>query len=438
MNIIYIHTHDTGRYIQPYGEAVSTPNLMRFAKHGTVFRNAYCVGPTCSPSRSGLVTGMMPHNNGMFGLAHRGFGLNDYSKHIANVLKANGYKTALCGVQHVASDQNMIGYDEIISCSDKSLNNQEKDFCNSKRACQYIEENKDNKFFLSYGIWTTHRPFPPQDTVDSNYVKPPFPVADNKDNREDMARFMASATFMDRCFGQVYDTIERAGIMDNTLVIFTTDHGIAFPYMKCNLYDTGIGVSLIMNYKNNRLKGSVSDSLVSQLDIFPTICELVGIEKPEWLQGNSMIPLFEGMTDSIRDEIYSEVSYHAAYEPKRCIRTNRYKLIRHYDTHSKVVPANIDDSSPKSFLIDNGYLDTNIEKDMLFDLYRDPLERINLVDDQQYELIYKELSDRLENWQNDTDDPLVIGQIAKPDGAIVNRLECVSPTIREFEEDGIR
>ncbi|WP_082053739.1 sulfatase-like hydrolase/transferase [Gordoniibacillus kamchatkensis] len=72
MNIVLIHTHDTGRFIQPYGYAVSTPNLMRFARESLLFRHAYCAGPTCSPSRAALMTGMVPHSAGMFGLAHLG------------------------------------------------------------------------------------------------------------------------------------------------------------------------------------------------------------------------------------------------------------------------------------------------------------------------------------------------------------------------------
>lgn len=97
MNILYVHTHDTGRFIQPYDGSIPTPNLMKLAKEGTLFRNAYCCGPTCSPSRAALLTGQHPHMNGMYGLAHRGFSLNDYSKHLANYLKRFGYETALFG-----------------------------------------------------------------------------------------------------------------------------------------------------------------------------------------------------------------------------------------------------------------------------------------------------------------------------------------------------
>ena len=90
-NILYLHSHDTGRYIQPYGYAVPTPNLQRLAEEGVLFRQAFCASPTCSPSRAALLTGMFPHVNGMLGLAHFGFTLNDYSQHIVHTLRRAGY-----------------------------------------------------------------------------------------------------------------------------------------------------------------------------------------------------------------------------------------------------------------------------------------------------------------------------------------------------------
>jgi len=114
-NILYVHSHDSGRYVQPYGHAIPTPNIQHLAEEGVLFRQAFCAGPTCSPSRAALLTGMAPHNAGMIGLAHRGFSLHDYRQHLANVLKDAGYRTALAGVQHVADRPETIGYDEVLT-----------------------------------------------------------------------------------------------------------------------------------------------------------------------------------------------------------------------------------------------------------------------------------------------------------------------------------
>ena len=104
-NILYIHSHDTGRYVQPYGHAISTPNIQRLAEQGILFRKAFCVAPTCSPSRAGLLTGQYAHCSGMLGLAHRGFSLNDYNQHIIHTLRKAGYYSVLIGEEHLSKDQ---------------------------------------------------------------------------------------------------------------------------------------------------------------------------------------------------------------------------------------------------------------------------------------------------------------------------------------------
>jgi len=97
LNIVYIHSHDTGRFIEPYGAAVPTPNLKQFADESVLFRQAFCANPTCSPSRASLLSGQYPHVCGMLGLAHRGFSMNDYSEHLAGYLGRKGYYPALVG-----------------------------------------------------------------------------------------------------------------------------------------------------------------------------------------------------------------------------------------------------------------------------------------------------------------------------------------------------
>ena len=108
MNIILIHTHDTGRYISPYGYSAKTNNLQILSNKGYTYRNAFTVAPTCSPSRSALMTGLYPHQNGMYGLAHRGSRINDYELHLSNFLKSKNYETALFGIQHEIDYKNIM------------------------------------------------------------------------------------------------------------------------------------------------------------------------------------------------------------------------------------------------------------------------------------------------------------------------------------------
>jgi arylsulfatase A-like enzyme len=437
MNIVYMHTHDTGRYIQPYGYSVPTPRLQAFAEEAILFRQAFNAAPTCSPSRAALLTGMAPHSAGMLGLVHRGFGLRQPERHLAAYLRRNGYLTALSGVQHESSDPQTIGYELILhSGNSKNKTDGSWDEENARRAAEFIRSRESGQpFFLSFGMFSTHRDFPePDPDINPNYILPPQPLADTKQNREDMAAFMTSARTADRCAGIVLDAIREAGLENNTLIIFTTDHGIAFPRMKCNLYDTGIGVSLIMKVPGlANSKGRVIDALVSQIDLYPTICDLAGIEKPDWLQGVSLVPLLAGETERIRDHLFSEVTYHAAYEPMRCIRTERYKYIKLFDDYDGHVPANIDDSPSKSFLLDSGLLDEKRDREQLYDLYLDPTERVNRVADPAYKAVYEDLAAKLADWMKETSDPLLAGKVPLPPGGKANKRTSLSPRSGEFE-----
>lgn len=121
LNILYLNCHDSGRYASPYGYNIPTPNLQHFAEEGVTLRRAFCAAPSCSPSRTAMLTGQYPHQNGMFGLISE-FQLNDDSRHLANWLKTHGYTTALSGLQHETAEVpdrlHNIGYDEILTLDD--------------------------------------------------------------------------------------------------------------------------------------------------------------------------------------------------------------------------------------------------------------------------------------------------------------------------------
>jgi len=446
MNILYIHTHDTGRYLQPYGYNAPTPHLLSLAKEGVLFRNCFCAAPTCSPSRAALLTGVNPHSSGMLGLVHRGFTLRDPAKHLANHLKQHGYETVLCGIQHVIAGNRVseLGYDRVLQgdVSGRAHGNTDPDRnmtwdrANAKAVGEYLQHvHKNTPFFLSFGMFSTHRPFPRPDS-DPDYVQPAPTLPDNAATREDMAGFLTSVRCVDDCVGIVLNGLEESGLADKTLVLFTTDHGISFPGMKCHLYDAGIGVALLMKIPGTSYRGRTVDALVSHLDIYPTLCDLAGIERPEWLEGSSIMPLLTGEQANIRDEIFAEVTYHAAYEPMRCIRTTRYKYIRYDDDFELVVKPNIDDGASKQFLLEHGlHARKHDDAEMLFDLYFDPCEKRNLIHDPEYAAIRTELSSRLRQWMQKTADPLLTGNVQKPRTTKVDVKSGVSVSEYNYEEE---
>jgi len=433
-NILYIHSHDTGRYVQPYGYAIPTPRIQQLAEEGVLFRKAFCVGPTCSPSRAALLTGQCPHSAGMVGLAHRGFSLSDYGQHIIHALRAAGYYSALVGVQHVAAEAGTIGYDHVAAQKDDlAAKADPKDPEYRARtivaaAEEFLAAPPDRPFFLSVGFFETHRVFQPVGQAeDARYCRPAAPIADMPETRADMAGFMSSARVLDRSIGQVLEALDRAGLAGNTLVICTADHGTAFPGMKCTLTDHGTGVMLMMRGPGEFTGGKVCDAMVTHMDIFPTICELLHIDRPEWLEGDSLMPLIRGETDEIHDEIHSEINYHACYDPHRAVRTRRWKYIRRFGDRARPLLPNLDDGPSKNLWLSHGWSERDLPEEYLFDLVFDPNEAANLADQPRCGQVLADMRERLDHWMKETDDPLLKGPVPAPSGAKVNDPDAVSP-----------
>src|SRR5438132_11010788 len=153
-NILYIHSHDTGRYVQPYGHAIATPHIQRLAEQGVLFRKAFSAAPTCSPSRASLLTGQCAHRNGMLGLAHRGFAMNDYLKHVLHTLRKAGYHSVLGGLQHIAANPETIGFDALL----RPKNTRAATV--APGVVEFLNHRPKQPFFLDVGFFETHREYP--------------------------------------------------------------------------------------------------------------------------------------------------------------------------------------------------------------------------------------------------------------------------------------
>jgi len=426
-NILYIHSHDTGRYIQPMGHAIRTPNLQRLAEQGVLFRQCCSAAPTCSPSRAALLTGQWPHSTGMLGLAHRGFSLHDYGRHLIHALRPAGYTSALAGVQHVAADAETIGYDRVLPTAGRGE-------AITRAACQFLDDPPAGPWFLSVGYGRTHRPFPPPAPADDpRYCLPPAPLPETPRTRADMAAFHSLAAALDAQMGQVLGQLDAAGLADHTLVIATTDHGIAFPRMKCNLTDHGIGVFLIVRGPGELAGGKAIDGMVSHVDVFPTLCELLDVAPPAWLDGTSVMPLVRGQVQQVHEEIFAEVTYHAAYEPQRAVRTPRWKYIRRFEDRDAPVLPNCDASGSKDVLLEAGWRQRPVDREQLYDLVFDPHEMHNLAGgpgrpaDAAHAAVLDEMRQRLDAYMDRTDDPLRHGPVPAPKGAKITLSDELTP-----------
>jgi len=428
-----MHSHNTGQFVQPYGHAVPTPSLQGLAEEGVLFRRAFAAAPTCSPSRASFLTGTYPHSCGMLGLAHRGFAMTDYGRHLVRHLKAHGYQTVLSGVEHTAPDIGAVGYDRILSTDDTNYPDQPDRPGAADAVAEFLGSKPDQPFFVSLGLNETHRPIPQADpenhpAEDARYCLPPRPLPDAAETRADAADFKAAARIMDQKYGAVLDALERNNLADRTLVCCFTDHGLQFPRNMCNLTDHGIAVYLVLRGPGGFAGGKVVDPLVSLIDLVPTVCDVAGVEIPSHVQGKSLKPLVSGEVDSLHDAVFAEVTYHAAYEPMRCVRTERYKYIRRYDDRDRLVLPNVDDTPSKQFLLDQAWREQPRYQEMLYDLVFDPDEASNIVGRPAAADALADMRRRLDEWMDQTGDPLLpTGDVPAPSGSRVNDPEGLSP-----------
>jgi arylsulfatase A-like enzyme len=232
---------------------------------------------------------------------------------------------------------------------------------------------------------------------------------------------------MDQKYGRVLEALESNGLTDNTLVFCFADHGLQFPRNMCNLTDQGSRVYLIIRGPGGFTGGAVVDSLVSLIDLAPTAYDVAGIDCPNFVEGISLRPSVEGKSE-IRSEVFCEVNYHAAYEPMRSVRTERYKYIRRYDGRVRHVLPNMDDTPSKAFMLDHDWEAYPRDQEMLYDLIFDPHEANNMIADPARSGVLTDLRSRLNRWMAETGDPLlVMDPVKAPRGSKVNNVDGRSP-----------
>ena len=433
-NVFLVHCHDLGQYLGCYGHDVETPNLDGLAADGVRFENHFCTAPQCSPSRASMMTGTYPHENGVMGLAHMGWELDSDWMTLPKHLREAGYSTHLLGFQHEVPDNpERLGYETAHTETERAL--ELVDVVDA-----FLDDREDDRpFFVSLGIEEPHRPFRREYLDDEVYEASdpddvePFPyLPDHPGVREDIAALQALTTeTLDTAFGEIRDLIREAGIAEETLVVFTTDHGLAMPRAKGTCYDAGLETALLMHQPGRIEGGDTRDELVSNVDLLPTLLDLVGLEPPAGVTGRSFAPLLRDEPYVERDRVFGEMTWHDRYNPMRAIRTRRFKYVRNFSVLPRVfVPLDVV-PTPSGRAVHEEFHAEDRPAEELYDLEADPHEQHNLASDRafyepesagsgpdpEYVDVLEALRGRLERWMERTDDPLLDGPVPYPDPA---------------------
>lgn len=437
-NIILFVSDDHGTdAIGAYGNTkIKTPNLDKLATEGTVFKNAYCTSASCAASRSVILTGLFGHATGSYGHVHdyHHFSSYDSIKSLPVLLSKAGYETARIGKYHVAPEK-VYHFNQVLEADPRNT-------VEMAQQCANILES-DKPFFLYFCTDDPHRgdPFEPDPwdapnsfgnkkegynnvetiTYDPKDVVVPNFLPDTKQTREEIAQYYQSISRIDQGFGKLMQMLQETGKADNTIVFYISDNGMAFPGAKTTVYEPGINLPCIIKDPTKNNKGSISDAMISWVDLTPTILEMAHITyDPDKFHGRSFYDIIGKNEFKGWDEIYASHTFHeiTMYYPMRVVRNKNYKLIWNIaypmeypfasdlwasSTWQAIYRNDIEYYGSKTV---NEYLFR--PEFELYDLEKDPTESKNLANDENYKTILKHMKDKMKAFQIQTNDPWMI------------------------------
>lgn len=434
-NVVFLYTDDQARWgLGAYGNAeIQTPNLDRLAQQGALFRNAFTTTPVCSPSRAAQFASRYPSQLGIgdwinpttepdLGLAPDAIGWPE-------LLRANGYATGLFGKWHLGTldkfHPTRQGFDRFFGFrggGNRPMNPRLEVMGTVRQlegslpdrlvdqGLMFLDANRDRPFLLAVHFRAPHAPYAPVPEMDSAIYRDLDPTIPDvpglpRDRVKKLTReYYASISSVDRNVGRLLDRLESLGLSENTIVIFTSDHGYMIGHhglwhkgnaawlvegktgRRPNMFEESIRVPLIVRWPGVIEPGRRLERLVANIDLFPTILDLVGLGVPENLTiaGRSFAPLLRGQEADAPPEPDSAFfgqydMHHGQVARMRMIRTPEWKLVRHFE------PDGVDE---------------------LYHLADDPGETRNLAASEEHRARFEMLDQRLLEWMASINDPL--------------------------------
>lgn len=403
-----------------YGnQIVQTPNIDELAKNGIKFNNAILTTSSCSPSRVSIITGRYPHNTGAAEL-HTEPKVDFES--IASKLKEKGYYTGQAGKWHMGKLLRQ-GFDQIYASRKANGDGGEEKWIPSLR-----ERDKDKPFFFWFAAFDGHRPWGENifsGTHIPEEIEVPITLIDDHNTRIDLAHYYDEIKRFDFYIGELVKELKLQGVYENTLVIVMSDNGRPFVRDKTRMYDSGIKTPLIIHWPEAINKGLVSNSLISSIDIAPTILDVCGVMFPSTFQGRSFKKLFKRPYEDFRSYAFAEHNWHDYEAHERMVRTKDYLYVRNFRPKlPNQGPLDIVNSPSFESLVNAkeegqltpAQLDAFIyprPSEELFILKNDTLQIVNVISNKRYktnksdlhnEKVRNKLSGILNKWMKETGD----------------------------------
>lgn len=417
-----------------YGhKAIRTPNIDQLAAAGMRFDHAYLTVSSCSPSRSSIITGKYPHNTGAEQLH---WPLPPNSKTFVDRLTKSGYYTVAAGKWHLGEsakshfsnvyEASTAGFQLPNGATAESAKSSPQMVAKQPSGCEswipaLRARPKDKPFFMWLAALDPHRAYEPG-TLDPPHrlddVVVPAHLPDTPEVREDLRRYYDEIGRLDQYVGKVLAELKRQEIEQSTIVIFISDNGRPFPRDKTTLYDGGIKTPFIVRWPNHVRPGTVTQSLVSSIDLAPTILQLVGLPPMPECEGVSFVPILNDCDRSVREYIFAEDHWHDYEDQGRAVANQRFKLIRNDYPDLAATPSADAGRSPtwqtmlglheagKLTRLQSACFRHPRPRFELYDLVNDPEESLNLADSPAFAGQLQKMKSALNAWANQTGDYL--------------------------------
>ena len=393
-----------------YGNSfVKTPHLDAMAERGIRFNNAYLTTSSCSPSRCSLITGRYPHNTGAPELHTT---LPKDQPLFPKTLRDSGYYTALSGKHHMGKNADPAF--ELVSKGKGP--GKEGDWV------KILEERpKERPFFMWFASTDAHRDWQYDDTAPrydpAEIDVPPF-LFDGAKTRDDLADYYHEVSRTDSYMGKLVAEVKRQGIEKNTYIIYMADNGRPFPRSKARLYDSGIKTPFLMACPG-KIKPAVTDSIISAIDIGPTILDIAGVDKiDERHQGVSFASILKDPKASVRDVAFAEHNWHVYQAHERMVRTGDWLFIRNNQPRLQNLSMESDASFPagEELWAEEAKGNLKAEQRDVFQKPRSAQELFNVLDDPhqltdvaklpEHAEVLKKMNALLDRWTAETADSI--------------------------------
>ena len=398
-NILWLVSEDNGPFLGCYGdEYADTPNLDSFASQGILYKNAFANAPVCAPARSTIITGMYACSLGTQHMRSKN-AIPAYIKFFTQYLRKAGYYCS----NNYKEDYNTIKPDGA--------------WDESSKEATYLNRKPNQPFFSVINFNVSHESslHTSTNTIhDPKKVKLPPYHPDTEVIRHDWAQYDDRVTEMDRQIGQTLDKLEKQGLADDTIVFYYSDHGGVLPRSKRFLYDSGTHVPFIIRFPKKfqylapSAPGTMTDRLISFVDLAPTVLSLAGVKIPDHIQGKAFLG---SQTSTPAEYVYLfRGRMDERYDMIRAVRDKRFKYIRNYMPHLKyaqylyylwLMPAMRSwekELNRGKLTAPQTYFFQTKPCEELYDTVTDPHEVINLAENPEYGDVLDRMRQALDDW----------------------------------------